>query len=163
MTYNSANYEKQGGAEWVVGGSLDIATGGSLKSGGAAILSGGQQVERIAKVALAAVDTAGGVLAWANPETGAIIVTRVILDITTQSSGACTVDVGVAANGTTLSDILIDGVSVAAAGLVDNLGNAGTNGKTRQKATAGQFVTGSVASGASAGMVGSAYIHYLVA
>jgi hypothetical protein len=42
----------------------------------------------------------------------------------------------------------------------DNLGDAGTNGKTRQKLAAGKWVTGSVASGAAAGLVGFAYIHY---
>lgn len=117
---------------------------------------------KIARVALAAADTAGGVFAWANPEAGSIIVNRVVLDVTTNSTGACTVDVGTTAtNATTLSDNLIDGVSVAsAAGVKDNLGDAGTNGKTRQKLATGKWVTGSVASGASAGLVGYAYIHY---
>jgi hypothetical protein len=161
--YTTKNYEEQGGERWVVGGELDLVAGGALKSGGTTILRGGQRTEQVAKVALAAVDTAGGVFAWANPEGVPIIITRVVLDVTTQSTGACTVDVGVAANGTTLNDGLIDGVSVAAAGLVDNLDNAGTNGRARQKVTAGQFVTGSVASGASAGLVGSAYVFYVVA
>lgn len=66
---------------------------------------------KIARVALAAVDTGGGVFSWANPEAGDIIVRRVILDVTTQSSGACTVDVGTTVtSGTTSSDNLIDGL-----------------------------------------------------
>lgn len=30
MSYNTKNYEKQGGNEWVVGGTLTIAAGGAL-------------------------------------------------------------------------------------------------------------------------------------
>jgi hypothetical protein len=117
---------------------------------------------KIAKVALAAVDTGGGLFAWANPEAGAIIVQRVTLDVTTNTSGACTANIGTTAtSATTSSDNLIDGVSLAtAAKVVDNLGDAGTNGKTRQKLAAGKWVTGSVDSGASAGLVGFAYIEY---
>lgn len=139
------------------------ALAGKLSAQKLDIRGGTERNVKVARVALAAVDTAGGLFAWANPENAAILVERVILDVTTQSTGACTVDVGVAANGTTSADNLIDGRSVAsAAGVYDNLGDAGTNGKTRQKASSSQYVTGSVASGASAGIVGYAYIHYVV-
>lgn len=127
------------------------------------ITGGSERNERWVKVALAAADTAGGLFAWANPEAGAIIVTRVILDVTTDATGACTADVGKAANGTTSADNLIDGLDIGtAAGVFDNLGNAGSNGKTRQRVAAGEYVTGSVATGASAGLVGSALIAYVV-
>ena len=117
---------------------------------------------KVAKVALAAVDTGGGVFAWANPEAGSILIERVILDVTTATSGACTADVGTTAtNATTSSDNLIDGVSLAATGLKDNLGDAGTNGKAKQRLATGKWVTGSVASGTGAGLVGFVYIHYL--
>lgn len=118
-----------------------------------------------AKVALAALDTGGGVLAWQNPEAVSILVHRVILDVTTKSSAACTLDVGTTAtNATTLSDNLIDGLDVGtSAGLYDYLDQAGANGKPRQKLAAGKWVTGSMASGAAAGLVGSAYISYLLA
>ena len=128
-------------------------------------VSGGKQRNlKIAKTVLAAVDTAGGLFSWQNPEGKSIFVTRVLLDVKTPSSGACTADVGTTAtSGTTLSDNLIDGASLAtAAKLLDNLGDAGTNGKTKQKLAAGKWVTGSVASGASAGLVGDAYIEYFV-
>jgi hypothetical protein len=113
---------------------------------------------KTAKVALAAVDTAGGVFAW-TPGAN-VIVSRVVLDVTTASSGACTIDVGVAANATTLNDTLIDGLSLAATGIFDNVENQGTNGIAARKVTSTQSVTGSVASGASAGLVGSAYITF---
>jgi hypothetical protein len=117
---------------------------------------------KVARVALAEVDTAGGVFAWANPEATSIIVTRVVLDVTTAATGACTIDVGTTAtSATTLSDNLIDGLDInAAAGVFDNITDKGTNGKARQKLAAGKWVTGSKASGASAGTVGFAYIHY---
>lgn len=114
-------------------------------------------------LALTASDSAGVFFNWKNPEAKAIIVDRVVLDITTQSSGACTVDVGIAANGTTLNDTLIDGLSIAVAGVFDSVGNLGTNGKGARKAAVGEYVTGSRASGAAAGVVGFVYITYRVA
>lgn len=113
------------------------------------------------KVALTAatVTTGGAVLSLANPEGRNLIVTRVLLDITTQSTGAATVDVGIAANGTTTSDTLIDGISVAAAGTFDNINDAGTNGKARQRWSSSQFLT-ITASATLAGLVGNAYIYY---
>jgi hypothetical protein len=116
---------------------------------------------RVDKVALAAVDTAGGVFAWENPASAAIIVHSVILDVTTNTTGACTIDVGVAANATTLSDTLLDGQSLAtAAKVLNSATNPGTNGAMARRATSTQYVTGSVASGASAGLVGNAYISW---
>jgi len=116
---------------------------------------------KVRKVALAAVDTAGGVFAWQNTEDSAVLVHRVLLDVTTQTSGACTVDVGMTAtNATTSADNLIDGLSLATAGLYDNIEDQGTNGTSRQKVAAGKWITGSKASGATAGLVGNAYIVY---
>jgi hypothetical protein len=52
MSYNVVNYEQQGGDTWVVGGSLDIKTGGKLKANGtqaSAIANavGGDEVAKI--------------------------------------------------------------------------------------------------------------------
>lgn len=119
----------------------------------------------VVKVALATADTAGGVLAWANPTGATIMVTRIIFDVTTPATdGVCTVDVGTAANGTTSNDTLMDGLNVgAAAGVFDNVENQGTNGVGAKKVTSSQYVTASKASGSAAGLVGSAYIHYHLA
>lgn len=118
---------------------------------------------KMVKVPVAAVDTAGGFFSWTNPEGGAIAVMAIELDITTASTAACTVDVGAqATSATTLSDNLIDGKSVATAGLFNNVADVGTNGKSHQRLASGKWVTGSVASGASAGVVGNVYIHYIV-
>ncbi len=115
------------------------------------------------RIALAAVDAAGGVAAIANPEGAAVIVTRLALDVTASSTGACTVDAGIAANATTSADGLIDGLSVAATGVFDNVSDAGTNGRARAKWGAGQYLTISKASGATAGLAGTAYVDYVLA
>lgn len=127
----------------------------------ATLLASADRVNKIAKVALAIAST--NVLSWANPEASSIIVNKVIVDITTASTGASTIDIGTTAtSATTSSDNLIDGVSGAAIAAVDNANSAGTNGKSLQKLAAGKWVTGTQASGNITGIVGYAYIHYTV-
>ena len=120
---------------------------------------------KCAKTSLGSSDSAGGILAWQNPETSAIVVVRFVIDRTTKSTGACTADFGTAANGTTSSDNLLDGVDVGAAAAVeDNVENKSTNGKALQRLDAKggstDYITGSKATGAAAGLVGNAYIYY---
>jgi hypothetical protein len=114
---------------------------------------------KTARIPLTAADTGGGLFAWQNPEAGAILIKRIL------TNGACTADIGTTTvDATTSSDNLIDGISLASsAKVVDNLDDTdnGTNGKTKQKLAAGKWVTGSAASGASAGLVGFAYIEYI--
>ena len=117
------------------------------------------------KVALAASDVAAGVLSWQNPEGSAIVVFRLVLDVTSAATGACTLNVGSDGAGTSSSDNLLDGVDVGTAvGLFDNMTNKGTNGKELQRLDAKggstDYITASMASGASAGLVGNAYIIY---
>lgn len=120
------------------------------------------RIEKIAKVAIAAIDTSGGLFSWANPESSSIIVNGIYLNVTTKATAACTVDIGTtAATAVTATDNMIDGVDVGtAAGLFSNFDDAGTNGKKDQLLATGKWVTGSVASGASAGIVGYVYIRY---
>ena len=120
---------------------------------------------KTAKVALGNSDTAGGILAWQNPESNPIIVVRIVVDRTTKSTAACTADFGSAANGTTSADNLIDGLDVnAAEAAEDNIEDKGTNGKARQrldaKAGTTDYITGSKATGA-AGLKGNVYISYV--
>ena len=119
---------------------------------------------RTVRVPLTAVTgtTAGGILAWANPEGASIIVDRFMIDITTGSTGAATGDFGVAANGTTSNDTLLDGVNMQTTGIQDNIENQGTNGVAAKKMTSSQYITGT-ASATLAGMVGNAYISYFLA
>lgn len=118
---------------------------------------------KVAKVALAAVDTGGGVFSWANPESGAIAILRVLLDVTTKSTSACTLAVGTTTvSGTTSASNILNGLDVGtAAGLFDNFAATVGAGGAAVRLASGKWVTGSKASGASAGIVGSAYIYYL--
>lgn len=114
--------------------------------------------------ALAGAAQQAGVQSWANPEGVSIVITRALLDVTTPSSGACTLDIGTTAtSATTTSDNLIDGLSVAAAGLFSNLKNPGTNGKADQKLASGKWVTSTSSSGDATGLVATLYIHYQLA
>lgn len=112
-------------------------------------------------VALDDADTAGGVAAVANPEGVKLLITRAVLHVSTKSTGACTVDAGVAANATTSADTLIDGLSVAATGVFDNLTSNGTNGKSVIEWGATEYVTVSKASGAAAGLAGTLFLEYV--
>lgn len=116
-------------------------------------------------IALGAVGAAAGdILSVANP-VGATVMAKLIIDRTTASTGASTCDFGIAANGTTLNDTLLDGLDTGATAAVassDDTVNNGTNGLPWRKWTSTQFVTGSEASGDTTGMVGNAYIHYFV-
>jgi hypothetical protein len=140
-----------------------ISQAGAVTLGGTTVATT-ERVTKIAKIALGVADTAGGVLAWANPESGSIIITRVVLDVTTKSTGACTLDVGTTAtSAATSSDTLLDGVDVGTAiGTFDNVENQGTNGVAVAKLATGKWVTASKASGAAAGLVGYAYIEYFL-
>lgn len=118
---------------------------------------------RIAVVPLAGLaDTGGALGVWKNPEGVPVIIDRLEIDVTTIATGACTADAGTtASSATTSSDTLIDGLDVhAGTGIFDNITDKGTDGKSRQRLAPGKWVTFSTASGASAGLVGRAYIHY---
>lgn len=103
--------------------------------------------------------TGGAVLSLANPEGIRLIVTRLILDIQTQSTGAASVDAGIGSGATTSYDNLIDGCSIATAGAFDNVTDAGTNGKSRQVWAAANYLT-ITTSATAAGLVGYAMIEY---
>lgn len=144
-----------------------ITTAGAVKPGGVpmgAVADINRGALKKVTGALAAADTAGGVFAWANPETGYILIHHVVLNVTTKTTGACTVDVGTTAvNAKTSSDTFIDGKDInAATGIFTNDESAGTNGKPVKRLAAGKWVTASVASGASAGLVGTYEIYYQV-
>ena len=115
------------------------------------------------KVALTAVTTTavGGVLKLLNPEGVDLLITRFMLDITTASAGAATVDAGVDDGGDVSSDNLIDGLNVnAAAGLFDNVDDQGSNGQSAVRWPAGQYIV-VTASATVAGLVGNAYVQWV--
>jgi len=107
-----------------------------------------------------AATTGGAILAWANPESVPIFIDRVEIDITTKSTGAANISVGVAADATTSAANLID--TYAAGGtekVVNNIDDKGAGGKSVQKMTTSQFVT-ITGSATTVGMVADVYIHY---
>jgi hypothetical protein len=112
------------------------------------------------KVALAVAAGAGGVVSLANPEAARVIITRVTLDITGAGPGSATADAGVAANGSTSADNLLDGVAIDAAALKDNITDKGTNGKTSRAWGASEYVT-VTASALPTGLAGYLHIDYV--
>lgn len=102
--------------------------------------------------------TAGDMVAVLNPEGVDLIITKAIVNVTTASTGASTVDVGVAANATTSADTLIDGLSLATAGAWST---PGSNGRPAIVWGASQYVTMSEASGDVAGVVGELILQYI--
>lgn len=97
----------------------------------------------------------------ANPFGRTVLIGHCRIYITTVG-GAVTADIGVAANGTTTSDIIIDGISLNTAGVFDNIlaATAGTNGRPAQTWTSTQFITGTP-SGTPTGLVGFFYAKIL--
>ena len=93
-------------------------------------------------------DTAGGLCAVANPFGVSVnILAGGQLAVTTQSAGACTAQWGVGATSTTSAATLFAAATMAATGLFTTIGNV-TWSTT-------QFITGSTATGASSGLVGT--------
>lgn len=122
---------------------------------------------KVAEVALTAGIVNAFALAWENPETVPIIVTRVLIDITTAGGTATAVlNVGTAGDATTTSDNLLGGIDANVTATYDNLlaADAGSNGKTVQKldkkggTTA--FITAQILTEAASSLVGNAYIFY---
>jgi uncharacterized protein YqfA (UPF0365 family) len=101
---------------------------------------------------------------WTAPADSIIL--RVIVNITTKSTGASTLDVGyTAASATTSSDTLLDGIdSGTAIGLWDSQDaslDTQTNTKA-QLAASGKWITVDDKTGDCSGLLGVAYIFYIV-
>ena len=106
-------------------------------------------------ITAATTTTGGDAISIANPFGETAMIKNVIIDVTTQATGAATMDIGVAADGTTSSDTLIDGVDVGSAAIVASaLGDGGTNGGPCRKWTTTQYITGTP-SATLAGLVGT--------
>lgn len=93
-----------------------------------------------------------------NPFGADVLILGVFVRITDESTGASTVDIGVAADATTVGDTLIDGLSCATAGLFTNAEDAGTNGEVSSVWGSSQYLNIAEASGDVAGL-GGAYLY----
>lgn len=114
---------------------------------------------------LVASDETAGILSWQNPESSKIIVLRMIIDVTTEPTGGCSIDVGTDADGTGSSGNLIDDLPISAgADVYDNLIAHGIEGRAGQhldeKGGTTGYITATKTSGATAGLVGKYYIYY---
>ena len=119
-------------------------------------------VKQMAVVALTATTSTGGgkVANWTPPEGGPILITRATLYVTTVSTGAATVTVGVAANATTSNGNLITTMDVhSSTGAFDNYVNASTSGKASQLLATTSVVT-ATGSADTTGLVGFLIIEY---
>lgn len=103
-------------------------------------------------------------LAWENPETVQILVTRILVDITTVGGTVGAVlDFGAAADANTHSDTLIKGVDANDVAIYDNLLAANLGGtvvKLDEKGGTTTFITGQILTADAAALVGNAYIFY---
>jgi len=109
----------------------------------------------------AATTTGGDALGLANPEGVDLIITRFVLKITTEATGAATVDAGVAADATTSADDLIDEADVgSAAAIFDNIDDSGSNGQSCLDWGADEYLT-VTPSATLAGLVGTYYVEYI--
>ena len=106
--------------------------------------------------------TGGDALNLANPEGAALLITRFILRVTTEATGAANVDAGVAATGTS-NDELLDGVDVGSAAIIcDNIEDC-IDGNVAQACVewgSDEYVT-VTPSATLAGLVGTYYIEYV--
>jgi hypothetical protein len=111
------------------------------------------------KVALGAAnpDAAGGVLLWQNHETDTVLVTRLVIEVTTPSTGASTSDFGTAGASNATSNDMIAGLNTHAAGITIAKAT-----KTYVRRDPGQWITGSTSTGSTVGLAGFAYITYLI-
>lgn len=105
-------------------------------------------------------DGNGVISSTPNPEGADVWITRAILEIETGSTGASTLDIGVAANASTSNDGLFDGYSGATAVITDNIKEVTGNAKAGQKWDAAKVLNIAEASGDVTGLVGKLYIQY---
>ena len=101
---------------------------------------------------------AGDMASVLNPFSEAVIVTSAVLNITTASTGASTIDVGIGTSATTAYDTLIDGHSGATAGV---FAAKGSNGLLVNLWPTTSYLTVSEASGDVVGLAGELIITFI--
>ncbi len=101
---------------------------------------------------------------WENKSGATVIVYAAYVHVTTVATAACTLDIGVAANGTTGSDTLMDGIDVnTATGIFDSILNKGTNGNQPRLVLSTEFVTVETKTGDDTGLVSTLEVHWGIA
>ncbi len=116
-------------------------------------LSAGASISR--SVVVNESTTTGQILAVQNPNPYPVIVELSEIYIKAIPDAACSIDIGVAADGSTSSDNLIDGIALHTAPVntvYNNIEDPGTNGKYGRYVPSGYYFTASVASGNANGL-----------
>lgn len=148
---------------------VDATTGQlQIKATGTS-LSGGIQRDQLSKFAgawfqgaLTASDTVAGVFQIENTFGSDLVVDRVIILITTASTLASSIDIGVAADGVTSANNLLDGIDGTSLGAADNIKSMfedGSSGRSVMLWRSGEFINASRATGATAGIIGFFAVH----
>ena len=145
--------------------------GRPVRSGGGSVRAPLVQTETlIAKVPLSGGDdTPGGLAAWQNPTGADVVVGAYLVKVASASGASCVIDVGVAGDGTTVSDTLLDGLdlgsgsSPAAPHVLDTDADAGTNGSFSRLVRLDEWVTASTVAGTSGGVQGTLIVEYSAA
>jgi len=107
--------------------------------------------------ALTASDTVAAVFSETNSFGSDLLVTRALIQVTTVSSGACTIDVGTGSGASTSYDNLLDGIDVnGSTGVSDNLKSmhAGDSGRSVVVWKSTEYINASKKTGATSGLVG---------
>ena len=91
-----------------------------------------------------------------------VLIHQVILRVQTQSTGAATLDIGIAADATTASDTMFDAISVAVAGVYNPAEHGGTNGVMTHVLGPTQFINVKEDSGDVNALVADLWIDYSV-
>lgn len=112
----------------------------------------------VVKIAFTEDDGSGVISSTVNPFGYDVLVKDLTVRITTASTGASTLDIGVHTSATTSNDGLIDGLSGATAGLFTNAEDAGTNGEQTIVWASASFLNMAEASGDVTGLVGTMYV-----
>ena len=126
--------ESEGKSLLIVGGPVAVA-GGSVV---------GYHQHTTVKIAFGASSGTAGLFSVVSPFTEDVIIDGCKLNVTA-GFGVGTAWIAVGTGSTSSTDYgnnLIDQVTATAAGVYDNITDKGTNGKSRQKWTAGTWITG---------------------
>lgn len=102
---------------------------------------------------------------WQNPESVAVLVERVIIDITTAGGTATAIlDVGVVANATSTAADIVNDLDLDATGICDHMlvAGAGLGGvhKVDENGGTNDWITGKIITEAASSLVGKYYIQY---
>tara|TARA_R100001594_G_scaffold25875_3_gene50422 strand:+ start:10369 stop:10956 length:588 start_codon:yes stop_codon:yes gene_type:complete len=145
-------------------GKMQLKDAGSSLTNGVSRTTVSKYAGRWFRGALSASDSTAGVFQAQNTYGSDLLITRAMIYVTTVSSGACTIDVGVGSSSSTSYDNLLDGIDVnGSTGVSDNIKSlvAGDNGRSVVVWKNNEYVNASKKTGATSGLVGY-YAFYCV-